>query len=147
MEKWLRITVGDLLDEVTLRFPSREALIDIPQGRRYSYQEFLKIVNRLAGGFLKLGIIKGEHLALWTTNRSEAIITEFAAAKIGAVLVNVDANAQPRQLEYLLRQSDSQSLIMSGLRGAEYIEMIRQLCPEIDTSEPGRLDCRALPEL
>jgi len=148
MEKWLRITVGDLLDEVTLRFPSREALIDIPQGRRYSYQEFLKIVNQLARGFLKLGITKGEHLALWTTNRSEAIITEFAAAKIGAVLVNVDANAQPRQLEYLLRQSDSQSLIMSeGTKGAETIEMIRQLCPEVDTSEPGQLNCRALPGL
>ena len=148
MEKWLRITVGDLLDEVTLRFPSREALIDIPQGRRYSYQEFLKIVNQLARGFLKLGITKGEHLALWTTNRSEAIITEFAAAKIGAVLVNVDANAQPRQLEYLLRQSDSQSLIMSEeTKGAEHIEMIRQLCPEVDTSEPGQLNCRALPGL
>ncbi len=147
MGKLSRTTIGDLFDEAASRFPDREALIDIPQGRRYSYQEFLKIVNRLAGGFLKLGIKKGEHLALWTPNLSEAVITEFALAKIGAVLVNVDANAQPRQLEYLLRQSDSQSLVMSGLKGAEYIEMIRQLCPEIDTSEPGRLDCRALPEL
>jgi fatty-acyl-CoA synthase len=147
MGKLSRTTIGDLFDEAASRFPDREALIDIPQGRRYSYQEFLKIVNRLGRGFLKLGIKQGEHLALWTPNLSESIITEFALAKIGSVLVNIDANAQPRQLEYLLRQSDSQSLIMSGLRGAEYIEMIRQLCPEIDTSEPGRLDCRALPEL
>lgn len=148
MEKRLKITIGDLLDEVALRFPDREALIDIPQGRRYTYQEFLKIVNQLAGGFLKLGITKGEHLALWTTNRSESIITEFAAIKIGAVLVNVDANAQPRQLEYLLRQSDSRSLIISeGIKGTGYIEMIRQLCPEADDSEPGQLNCTALPEL
>ncbi len=148
MEKQLRITIGDLLDEVASRFPDREALIDIPRGRRYTYREFLTIVNQLARGFLKLGIIKGEHLALWTTNRAESIITEFAAAKIGAVLVNVDANAQLRQLEYLLRQSDSRSLIMSeGTKGTESIEMIRQLCPEADTSEPGQLNCSALPEL
>ena len=115
MGKLSRTTIGDLFDEAASRFPDREALIDIPQGRRYSYQEFLKIVNRLARGFLKLGIKQGEHLALWTPNLSESIITEFALAKIGAVLVNVDANAQPRQLEYLLRQSDSQSLVMSGL--------------------------------
>src|SRR5574340_1300398 len=101
MDKRLRTTLGDLLDETASRFPDREGLIDIPQGRRYTYQELQKTVNRLARGFLKLGIRKGEHLALWTTNRWEAIVTEFAAAKIGAVLVNVDANAGLSQLEYL----------------------------------------------
>ena len=144
----LRITIGDLFDEVASRFPARDALIDIPKGRRYSYRELLAIVNQLARGFLKLGIGYGEHLALWTPNISEYVITELAAVKIGAVLVSVDTNAQPRQLEYLLRQSDSPSLIMSeGVKGAEYTGMIRQLCPEIDSSEPGRLDCPALPEL
>ena len=85
------------------------------------------IVNQLARGFLKLGIRKGEHLALWTPNLSESIITEFAAAKIGAVLMTLDTNAQPQQLGYLLRQSDSQTLIMSeGTNGTEHIEMIRR---------------------
>jgi fatty-acyl-CoA synthase len=146
----LRTTIGDLFDEVASRFPAREALIDLPQGRRYSYQELLTIVNQLARGFLKLGIQKGEHLALWTPNLSESIITEFAAAKIGAVLMTLDTNAQPQQLEYALRQSDSQTLIMSeGINGTNcaHISMIRQLCPEMETSAPGQLDCRALPEL
>jgi fatty-acyl-CoA synthase len=143
----LRTTIGDLFDEVASRFPDREALIDLPRGRRYSYKELLTIVNRLARGFLKLGVRKGEHLALWTPNLSESIITEFAAAKIGAVLMTLDTNAQPQQLEYLLRQSDSQVLIMSGTNGAEHIEMIRRLCPEADASASGQLDCRALPEL
>jgi fatty-acyl-CoA synthase len=144
----LRTTIGDLFDEVASRFPDREVLIDLPQDRRYSYQELLIIVNRLARGFLKLGIRKGEHLALWTPNLSESIITQFAAAKIGAVLMTLDTNAQPQQLEYLLRQSDSQALIMSeGIKGTEHVEMIRQLCPEVDTSAPGQLDCEALPEL
>ena len=144
----LRITIGDLFDEVASRFPARDALIHIPRGRRYSYRELSAVVNQLARGFLKLGIARGEHLALWTPNISEYIITELAAAKIGAVLVSVDTNAQTPQLEYLLRQSDSASLIMSeGIKDAEYTGMIRELCPELDASQPGRLDCPALPEL
>jgi len=143
----LRTTIGDLFDEVTSRLPDREALIDLPRGGRYSYQELQIVVNRLARGFLKLGIGKGEHLALWTPNLSESIITEFAAAKIGAVLMTLDTNAQSQQLEYLLRQSDSRTLIMSGTNGSGHIEMIRQLCPEAESSGPGKLDCRALPEL
>ncbi|MHB9099150.1 MAG: AMP-binding protein [Syntrophales bacterium] len=144
----MRITIGELFDEVASRFPAGDALIDIPKGRRYSYRELSAIVNQLARGFLKLGIGQGEHLALWTPNISEYIITELAAAKIGAILVSVDTNAQTPQLEYLLRQSDSRSLILSeGIKGAEYTGMIRRLCPEVGSSEPGRLDCPALPEL
>jgi fatty-acyl-CoA synthase len=148
MGKSLRTTIGDLFDEVASRFPDRAALIDLPQGKRYSYRELWIVVNRLAGGFLKLGIRKGEHLALWTPNLSESIITELAAAKIGAVLMTLDTNAQSQQLEYLLGQSDSGTLIMSeGGKGTEHIEIIRRLCPEAESSEPGQLDCRALPEL
>jgi fatty-acyl-CoA synthase len=144
----LRTTIGDLFDEVAARFPDREALIDLPRGRRYSYQELLIIVNRLARGFLNLGIRKGEHLALWTPNLSESIITELAAAKIGSVLMTLDTNAQSQQLEYLLGQSDSCTLVMSeGTNGSEHIETIRRLCPEMESSAPGQLNCRALPEL
>jgi fatty-acyl-CoA synthase len=144
----LRTTIGDLFDEVASRFPDREALIDLPRGRRYSYRELLTIVNRLARGFLKLGIRKGEHLALWMPNLAESIITELAAAKIGVVLMTLDTNAQPEQLEYLLRQSDSRTLVMSeGTAGAEHVEIIRRLCPEADAAVPGQLECHALPEL
>jgi fatty-acyl-CoA synthase len=148
MEALSKMTVGDLFDTVVSRFPDRDALVDIPGGRRYSYRELQRIVNRLARGFLKLGVVKGEHLAIWTPNRCEYIIAELAAAKIGAVLVSIDTNAQPQQLEYLLGQSDSQTLILAeGPKGADNVATIRRLCPEIDRSEPGRLDCRALPEL
>ncbi len=144
----LRTTIGALFDEVASRFPDREALIDIPRGRRYSYRELLIIVNRLARGLMKLGIRKGEHLALWTPNLPESIITELAAAKIGAVLMTLDTNAQSQQLEYLLGQSDSRTLIMSeGTNGSEHIETVRRLCPEVESSAPGELNCHALPEL
>ena len=124
----LKITIGELLEGVALRFPENEALVDISKNVRLTYKEFLNRVNQLAKGFLKVGLKKGDHLALWAPNRWEWIVTQFAIAKIGAVLVSVDTNAQRQQLEYLLTQSDSKALIMAeGMKGSEYLEMVRQL--------------------
>jgi fatty-acyl-CoA synthase len=148
MTELLRITLGGLLDEVALKFPGNEALVDISKGVRYSYREFLDAVNRMSKGLLRLGLKKGEHLALWGPNRWEWIITEFATIKIGVVLISVDTNYQLEQLEYLLKQSDSRSLVMTeGLKGSEYIEIVSKLFPEIQDSIPGRLNSPRLPEL
>ena len=148
MKNLLKITLGNLLDEVASKCPENEALIDLPKGERYSYREFLRMVNQLAKGFLRLGLKKGEHLALWAPNRSEWIMTEFAIAKIGAILISIDNNCQLQQLEYLLKQSDSKSLVMTeGLDGSEYIEMIQKICPEINDSIPGQLNSPTLPDL
>ncbi len=123
-----KITMGELLEGVASRFPENEALVDLSKGVQLTYREFLRQVNDLARGFLRLGINQGDHLALWSPNRWEWIVTEFAIAKIGAVLVSVDTSAQRQQLEYVLRQSDSKALIMAeGVKGSEYIEMVRQL--------------------
>jgi len=144
----LKKTVGNLLDETALKFSENEALVDISKGVRYSYREFLDGVNRMSKGLLRLGLKKGEHLALWGPNRWEWIITEFAAAKIGVVLISVDINYQLQQLEYLLKQSDSRSLVMTeGLKGSEYVEIVSKLFPEIKDSIPGHLNNPALPEL
>ncbi len=124
----LRTTISDLLNDIASKFPENEALIDISKGLRLTYREFLTRVNQLAKGFLTLGIKKGDDLALWAPNQWEWIVTEFAIAKIGAVLVSVDTNAQHQQLEYVLRQSDSKALILAeGMKGSEYLEMVRQL--------------------
>ena len=148
MTELLRITMGDLLDKVASQFPENDALVDISRGKRYSYKEFQESVNQIAKGLLELGVKKDDHLALWAPNISQWIITEFAIAKIGGVLVSVDTNAQLQQLEYVLKQSDSKYLIMTdGLKGSEYMEMIQQLCPEIKDSNPSQLRCPGLPEL
>ncbi len=140
--------VGNLLNEVAARYPEREALVDLVNKKRLSYKQFLGVTNQLAKGFLKIGIDRGQHVALWAPNKSEWIITQFALAQIGAILVSVDTNAQPQQLEYVLRQSDSTSLVLSeGLKESEYIEAIRQLCPELIVSIPGQLHSPKLPEL
>jgi fatty-acyl-CoA synthase len=142
------ITVGDLLDGVASRFPENEALVDLSQGIRFSYAGFLRTVNHLAGGLLEAGLKKGDHVALWSPNRWEWVITQFALAKIGAVLVSIDTNSQLPQLEYFLRQSDSRTLIMAeGQKGMDYPGMIHQLCPEVSQSLPGQSHCALLPEL
>jgi fatty-acyl-CoA synthase len=145
---FVRKTVGDVLDEVALKFSEKEALVDLSQKKRFSYKDFLATVNQTAKGFLKLGLKQGDHLALWSPNRWEWIITQFALAKIGVVLVSIDINCKIDQLEYFLRQSDSKSLVMAeGMKGAEYMDMIRQLCPEVKEAIPGKLNSRTLPEL
>ncbi len=148
MPELLKVTVGDLFDEIALKFSENEALVDISKGVRYSYREFLEIVNHMSKGLLRLGLKKGEHLALWGLNRWEWIVTQFAAAKIGVVLISVDTNYQLQQFEYLLKQSDSRALVMTeGLKGSEYIEIVSKLFPEIKDSIPGHLNNPALPEL
>jgi len=145
---FVRKTVGDVLGEVALKFPEKEALVDLSQGKRFSYKELLALVNQTAKGFLKLGLKQGDQLALWSPNRWEWTITQFALAKIGVVLVSIDINCKIDQLEYFLRQSDSKSLVMAeGMKGSEYMDMIRQLCPEVKEAIPGKLSSRALPEL
>jgi fatty-acyl-CoA synthase len=144
----LSVTIGGLLNEVAARFPGNECLVDLPGRRRYVYRDFLSAVNRLARGFLRLGVNKGDHLALWAPNLSEWVVTEFALMKIGAVLVSVDMNAQAQQLEYLLHQSDARGLITAeGLQGSEYIDIIRRLCPETGEQGPGPWRCGTFPEL
>ena len=143
-----RMSVGNLLNEVATRYPEKEALVDISNNKKLSYKQFLGLTNQLAKGFLKLGLEKGEHLALWAPNNSEWIITQFALAKIGGILVSIDTNAQVQQLEYILKQSDSTSLILAeSLKGSEYTDAIHRLCPEVTVSIPGQLNSPKLPEL
>jgi fatty-acyl-CoA synthase len=141
MADLLKITVGDLLDEKAALFPDNEVLIDIPQGKRFTYREFTGQVNQLAKGFIKFGLQKGEHLALWAPNVYQWIITQFAIAKIGAVLISVDMHYQMEQLNYLLRQSDSKCLVtVEGMKGSENLEIVKHLCS-------GEANRSHLPEL
>ncbi|MCK9364364.1 MAG: AMP-binding protein [Syntrophales bacterium] len=146
--KLFRMSVGSLLDEVTTTYPEKEALVDISNSKRLSYKQFLRLTNQLAKGLLKLGFEKGEHLALWAPNNFEWIITQFAVAKIGGILISIDTNVQVQELEYILKQSDSTYLVLAeGLKGSEYIDAIHRLCPEVSVSIPGQINSSKLPEL
>ncbi|KEO83825.1 AMP-binding protein [Tumebacillus flagellatus] len=144
----MNTTVGNLLDEITSRYPDNEALVYHDRGLRYTYREFHEVVSQAAKGFLKLGLQRGENVAIWATNYPEWVITQFATGKIGSVLVTVNTSYRVHELEYLLRQSDSTTLIlMEEFKGTSYIEMLYDLIPELRDCAPGQLESARLPYL
>ena len=140
------ITFGDLLDQQAKNFPDRDAVVYPHYDLRYTYAQFRDVCNRAAKGMLAIGIQKGDHVAIWATNYPQWLIAMFAAAKIGAVLVTVNTNYKAFELEYLMRQSDSMTLLMSdGFKDSHYIDHINAVCPELANSEPGALNSAKLP--
>ena len=140
--------IGQVLDGSARQFPEREALVVRHQNLHFTYSELRAEVDRLARGFLALGIEKGDRVGIWSTNSSEWIINQFAAAKVGALLVNINPANRDFELEYVLRQSECQTLVMiDGFRDINYIDTIRRICPEVDISEPAKLTSKALPNL
>lgn len=141
-------TVGALLDRTSEYYPHREALVYSERGLRYTYRELNLLCRQLAKGLMKLGVKKGDKLAIWAPNIPEWVIVQFAAAKIGAILVTVNTNYRAMDLEYLLKQSDASTILLSdGFRGIDYIEIIYQLCPELKRAIPGQLKSKKLPYL
>ncbi len=141
-------TIGQLLSEMAGRFPEQEALVYVEPDVRYTYSEFDQACSQFAKSLLRLGIEKGEHVAIWANNVPEWVIAQFATARIGAVLVTVNTSYRAVELEYLLKQSDSRTLILiSGVRGDEYLTIVRKLCPELADSEAGQLHASRVPLL
>ncbi|MBP2239739.1 fatty-acyl-CoA synthase [Cytobacillus eiseniae] len=148
MTDLLSLTVGKLLEERANLHPEHEAVVYADRGLRMNYREFNAYCRKAAKGLMKLGIEKGEHIAAWSTNTPEWLVTQFATGKMGAVLVTVNTNYRATELEYLLKQSDSTTIIlMEQYRDASYIDMLYEIAPELTSSEPGRLQCERLPFL
>jgi fatty-acyl-CoA synthase len=144
----LGLTIGDAFDQTAARFPDREALVVRQQGLRYTYAQLREEVDRCARGLLALGIQKGQRVGIWAPNRAEWAITQLAAAKIGAILVNINPAYRLHELEYALNQSGCAALVMAPrFRTGNYIEMIQTLCPALERSAPGQLDATRLPQL
>lgn len=148
MTQLIRKTVGELLSEKAMEMTTKEALVYSELGLRYSYSEFNEVCERVAKGLMALGIEKGDNLAVWASNVPEWVSLQFGTGKMGAVLVTVNTNYRSAELEYLLKQSESTTLIlMEGYRGNSYIDTIYELCPELENSEPGKLKSSRLPLL
>ena len=144
----LNQTFGQKLDEITELYPKNEAIVCPEKNIRWDYREFRDRVNKVAKGLYAIGIGKGDHVAIWATNYPEWILTMFATARIGAVMVTVNTNYRNFELNYLLKQSDSMTLIMSkGTKEVDYVEMINKLCPTLEFSAPGELESEDFPFL
>lgn len=148
MSELVHKTIGELMDETVSLYPEKEAVIYPETGLRYTYREFQHACNGVAKGLMSLGIKKGDHIAVWASNKPEWLVAQYASAKIGAVLVTVNTSYQSKELEYLLRQSDATTLIlMDEFKGISYLDMLMELCPELQQSAPGKLQSEKLPKL
>ncbi len=148
MEKLMEITVGGMLAEMAAKYPDHECVLYTDRPFRKTYSEFNSLCDSIAKGFMKMGIKKGDHVAIWATNVPEWITALFATAKIGAVLVTVNTNYKIFELDYLLKQSDASTLILiDGFKDSNYVEILNELCPELKDCEPGQFKSDKLPFL
>ncbi|MEO6893289.1 MAG: AMP-binding protein [Ktedonobacteraceae bacterium] len=144
----LGLTIGDLFDQTAEKYPDQPALIARQQHIRLSYRELQAQVNRCARALLHLGIQKGGRVGIWAPNRAEWCITQFATAKIGAILVNINPSYRVHELEYVLKQSGCSVLITAAVfKSSHYVQMLQELVPEIKDSEAGKLSSQQLPDL
>ncbi len=144
----LGMTIGAAFDQTVARFPDREALVSRHQGLRYTWAQLRDEVDRAARGLLAIGITKGDRVGIWSPNRAEWTITQFATSKIGAILVNINPAYRLHELEYALNQSGCVALVFApNFRATDYTAMMQTLCPELAHSAPGHLDAHKFPML
>ncbi|HEX3467774.1 MAG TPA: AMP-binding protein [Candidatus Elarobacter sp.] len=121
-------TIGDNLDRIAARFPDRDAVVSVHQGRRLSYAELAAETDRLARAFVAAGVEHGERVGIWSPNSLEWVLVQYATAKVGAILVNVNPAYRLSELEYALRQSGISTLVtLDRYKTSEYLGMVREV--------------------
>ncbi len=147
-ERLIDYTFPDVLDRICEEFPTQYAFRYTELDYTRTYPEFRDDVDEFARALLAMGVKKGDHIAIWATNVPQWYITFWAATKIGAVLVTVNTEYRNHEIEYLLRQSDTNTLVMvDGKKNIDYNEIIHTLCPELEHCEPGKLVSKKFPFL
>lgn len=142
------ITIPQLLRDAVSRFGPRDAAVFHEQGIRMSYYDLDRAVDELASGLLALGLKKGDRVGIWSPNRFEWVLTQFATARVGLVLVNINPAYRLSELEYALNKVGCKALIAAqSFKTSDYTGMIRKLAPELEECQPGRLDSAKLPHL
>ena len=141
-------TVGACFDATVRRWTDREALVVRHQNVRWTYGELAERVDAFAAGLLSLNLRPGARIGIWAPNCSEWVITQFASAKAGLILVNINPAYRLPELEFALNQVECEALIMATrLKSSDYIAMMSELCPEIAETEPGQPLSRRVPSL
>ncbi|MDH5344549.1 MAG: AMP-binding protein [Gammaproteobacteria bacterium] len=141
-------TIGCALADAARQYPDREAIVSVHQGIRISYRELDQQAEVLGAGLLSLGLEPGDRVGIWAPNCVEWTVVQFATAKAGLILVNINPACRLFELEYALTKVSCRALVLAeSFKSSRYFDMIRELAPELDGSEPGRLDAARLPDL
>jgi len=141
-------TIGSAFDRIVRDGPDQEALVVCDQGVRWSYAALAGQVDRLAAGFVACGLKPGERIGIWAPNRAEWVVTQFASAKAGLILVNVNPAYRLSELAYTLEKVGCSALIAEpAFKTSNYLAMLRELIPELDRCGPGLLQSQRFPAL
>ncbi|HEY2837688.1 MAG TPA: AMP-binding protein [Pirellulales bacterium] len=146
---WIEgLTLGQTLAATAQKFPDRDALVFPSLGLRWSFAGLLDEVDRAARGLLALGIERGQHVAIWATNVPQWVVLQFATARIGAVLVNINPAYRPFELDYVLQQSDAVALfLVDHFKTSDYFAMLAEVFPELAAGVPGQPASERFPRL
>jgi len=141
-------TLGGALDKAAERWPDQEAVVVRDQGVRLTFSELRHQVDRLAAGLIALGLTQGDRVGLWSPNRVEWVLTQYATAKAGLILVNINPAYRASELEYALNKVECRALISADrFKTTDYIGILRELAPELADCAPGELRAARLPHL
>ena len=145
----LNETIGHAFEQTAREHPTADALVVRHQDVRWNYAEYLREVDHLATGLLALGVQPGDRVGIWSPNRVEWCLTQFATARIGAIMVCINPAYRLHELEYVLNKVQCRVLITAeSFKTSEYLAMLQQLAPELSEVLPGyRLCSQQLPEL
>ncbi|MFJ4351290.1 fatty acid CoA ligase family protein [Pseudomonas sp. NPDC089428] len=140
--------IGDAFDATVARFPERDALVVRHQALRYTWQQLADAVDQHARALMALGVQPGDRLGIWAPNCAEWCITQFASAKVGAILVNINPAYRSSELDYALGQSGCRWVICAdAFKTSDYHAMLLGLIPGLVNGQPGALVCERFPEL
>jgi fatty-acyl-CoA synthase len=141
-------TIGRSLDRAAQRWGNREALVSPSHGVRWTWAELARRVDDLAAGFLALGLERGARIGVWSLNRPEWTLTQFAAAKAGLILVTINPAYRLSELEFALNKVGCAAIVTAtAFKTSDYMSMINTLAPELAKAVPGELRAARLPQL
>ena len=141
-------TIGGCLDQAAARWGDREALVSPSHGVRWTWKEFAERVDALAAGLLALGLERGARIGVWSLNRPEWTLTQFAAAKAGLILVTINPAYRLSELEFALAKVGCAAIVTAtAFKTSNYMEMLNTLLPELSASRAGELKSARLPHL
>jgi fatty-acyl-CoA synthase len=143
----LYMTMGAALDAAAARWPDNDAVVSCHQGVRLTYSQLQQRANDLAAGFIALGLARGERIGIWSPNCVEWTITQYAAAKAGLILVNINPAYRVSELEYALNKVGCAAIVTAArFKSSDFIAMLKTLAPEIESTD-GVLKAKRLPNL
>ncbi len=142
------LTIGQVLRETAQRYPQHDAIVFCNPQARMTWSQFDAAVDRVGRGLLALGFAPGDHFGVWATNVPEWVLLQFATARVGVVLVNMNPAYRTGELEYALRQSDVRGLaLVDSYKSSNYFGMLNEACPELATAASGELQSETFPKL